>query len=74
MMSEPFFLLGMRATMNDGARDLVSAMLAMGYAAVLLVLGELYLDNRSKLPTILVKSQSYRSMPSTLRSPLALVP
>jgi hypothetical protein len=60
--------------MNDSVRDLVSALLAMGYAAVLLVLGELYIDHRSKLPTILVKSQSYRSMPAALRSPLALVP
>jgi hypothetical protein len=33
--------------MNDGARDLFSAMLAIGYAAVLLVLGELYITSKS---------------------------
>ena len=60
--------------MNYVTRDLVSALLAIGYAAVLLVLGELYIDHGLKLPTILVKSQSYRSMPSVLRTPLALVP
>ena len=38
--------------MND-ARDLVSAMLAIAYAAVLLVVGELYITSRSPdLPTI----------------------
>jgi hypothetical protein len=33
--------------MNDSVRDLVSALLAIGYAAVLLVLGELYITSRS---------------------------
>jgi hypothetical protein len=33
--------------MNDDARDLVSAMLATAYAAVLLVVGELYIISRS---------------------------
>jgi hypothetical protein len=32
---------------NDAVRDLVSALLAVGYAAVLLVLGELYITSRS---------------------------
>jgi hypothetical protein len=31
--------------MNDGARDLVSALLARLYAAVILVVGELYIVN-----------------------------
>jgi hypothetical protein len=39
--------IGMRETMNDGVRDLVSAMLAIGYAAVLLAIGELYITSRS---------------------------
>jgi hypothetical protein len=39
--------------MNYGAGDLVSASLAIGYAAVLLVLGELYITSRStELPAI----------------------
>jgi hypothetical protein len=33
--------------MNDSVRDLVSAMLAICYAAVLLMLGELYITSRS---------------------------
>jgi hypothetical protein len=33
--------------MNDSVRDLVNALLAIGYAAVLLVLGELYITSRS---------------------------
>jgi hypothetical protein len=45
--------------MNDGARDLVSALLAIVYAAVILVVGELYIVNRTtKLPTILVVPSS----------------
>ena len=41
--------------MNEGARNLVSALLAIVYAAVILVVGELYIINRTtKLPTILV--------------------
>jgi uncharacterized protein len=43
-------------TMNGDTRDLVSALLAMGYAAVLLVLGELYITGRSTdLPAISLK-------------------
>jgi hypothetical protein len=42
--------------MNDGVRDLVSAMLAICYAAVLLVLGELYITSRSaQLPAMYFK-------------------
>jgi hypothetical protein len=37
----------MRETMNDSVRDLVSALFAIGYAAVLLVLGDLYITSRS---------------------------
>jgi hypothetical protein len=33
--------------MNGMARDLISAMLAVGYAAILLALGELYINSRS---------------------------
>ena len=39
--------------MNDDVRDLVSAMLAISYAAVLLLLGELYITSRStEMPAI----------------------
>ena len=42
--------------MNGDSRDLVSALLAMGYAAVLLVLGELYITTRStELPAMSLK-------------------
>jgi hypothetical protein len=42
--------------MNDGVRDLVSAMLAIAYTAVLLVVGELYIASRStELPVISIK-------------------
>ena len=42
--------------MNDDARDLVSPILAIGYAAVLLALGELYITSRStELPAIYLK-------------------
>ena len=41
--------------MNDSVRDLVSALLAIAYATVILLVGELYIVNRStRLPTILV--------------------
>jgi hypothetical protein len=61
--------------MNGDVRDLVNAMLAIAYAAVLLVVGELYIVSRSRLPTIVVPQQSDRAMPATQqRSPLALVP
>jgi hypothetical protein len=63
--------------MNDDVRELVSAMLAIAYAAVLLALGELYITSRSTdLPAISLKQsvsvpQAFHAMP---RSPLALVP
>jgi hypothetical protein len=42
--------------MNDDVRDLVGAMLAIAYAAVLLVVGELYIKGRStELPAIFLK-------------------
>jgi len=48
--------------MNDDVRDLVSAMLAIGYAAVLLLLGELYITSRStEMPAISIKRSA--SMP-----------
>jgi hypothetical protein len=53
--------------MNDDARDLVSAMLAIGYAAVLLVLGELYITSRStELPAISIKQSG--SMPQAFHA------
>jgi hypothetical protein len=55
--------------MNDDARDLVSAMLAIAYAAVLLVVGELYIESRSQLPTTLLPPQSDHAAPATRRSP-----
>jgi hypothetical protein len=49
--------------MNDGARDLVSALLAIGYAAILLVLGELYITSRStKLPAIYLKQTGSQAL------------
>jgi hypothetical protein len=59
--------LGMRGTMYDDARDLVSAMLAIAYAAVLLVVGELYIESRSQLPTTLLPPQSDHAAPATRR-------
>jgi hypothetical protein len=48
--------IGMRRTMNGDFRDLVSALLAIGYAAVLLALGELHITSRStELPAISFK-------------------
>jgi hypothetical protein len=42
--------------MDDNIRDLVSALLAIGYAAVLMVLGELYITSRStEQPVIALK-------------------
>jgi hypothetical protein len=38
--------------MNDDLRDLVSAMLAIAYAAVTLVVGELYIGHRPNLPVL----------------------
>jgi hypothetical protein len=52
--------------MNDDVRDLVSAMLAIAYAAVLLVVGELYIESRSQLPA---PPQSDHAAPATRRSP-----
>jgi hypothetical protein len=48
--------------MNDGVRDLVSALLAIAYAAVILVVGELYI-------AILVKPQLSHATPATLPAP-----
>jgi hypothetical protein len=45
--------------MNGDTRDLVSAMLAIGYAAFLLMLGGLYITSRStKLPAISLKQSA----------------
>ena len=54
--------------MNDDARDLVSAMLAIAYAAVLLVVGELYITSRStELPAISIKQGA--SVPQAFHAP-----
>ena len=56
--------------MNDDVRDLVSAVLAIAYAAVLLVLGEMYITNRStELPAISLKQsasvpQAFHAIPA----------
>jgi hypothetical protein len=56
--------------MNDDVRDLVSAMLTIAYAAVLLVIGELYITSRStELPTISIKQsapvpQAFHAIPA----------
>jgi hypothetical protein len=50
--------------MNDGVRDLVSAMLAIVYTAVLLVVGELYIASTTELPVISIKRSV--SMPQAL--------
>jgi hypothetical protein len=50
--------------MNDGVRDLVSAMLAIVYTAVLLVVGELYIASTTELPVISIKRSG--SMPQAL--------
>jgi hypothetical protein len=56
--------------MNDDVRNLVSAMLAIAYAAVLLVLRELYITNRSRdLPAISIKQsasvpQAFHAIPA----------
>jgi hypothetical protein len=53
--------------MNDGTNDLVGAMLAIAYAAVLLVLGELYITSRStELPAIYIKQSV--SMPQAFHA------
>ena len=55
----PFSVWGM---MNGDTRDLVSAMLAIGYAAFLLMLGELYITSRStELPAISLKQSGSMS-------------
>jgi hypothetical protein len=65
--------LGMRGTMNDDARDLVSAMLAIAYAAVLLVVGELYIISRStELPAISIKQRA--SVPQAFHATPAAAP
>jgi hypothetical protein len=55
--------------MNDDVPDLVSAMFTIVYAAVLLVVGELYTESRSQLPTTLLPPQSDHAAPATRRSP-----
>jgi hypothetical protein len=51
--------------MNDSVRDLVSALLAIGDAAVLLVLGELYITSRStEWPAISLKQSGSVSQAS----------
>ena len=60
--------------MNDEARDLVSAMLARAYAAVLLVVGELYITRRSpELPAIAAIRHS-NSLPQTFHGPPGVAP
>jgi hypothetical protein len=55
--------------MKEELRDLVGAMLAIAYAAVLLVVGELYIESRSQLPTILAPPLSDHATPAARRSP-----
>ena len=52
--------------MHDDVRDLVSAMLAIAYTAILLVAGELYIESRSQLPA---PPQSDHAALGTRRSP-----
>ena len=53
--------------MNGDFRDLVSALLAIGYAAVLLALGELHITNRStELPAISFKQSGSVALSSIL--------
>jgi hypothetical protein len=50
--------------MNDDDGELVSAMLAIAFAVVILVVGELYIVNRStELPTILVPQRQLDHAP-----------
>jgi hypothetical protein len=59
--------------MNDDARDLVSAMLAIAYAAVLLVVGELYITSRSPdLPAISIRHSN--SLPQALQGTPGVAP
>jgi hypothetical protein len=59
--------------MNGDVRDLVSAMLAIAYAAVLLVVGELYITSRStELPAISIKPSA--SVPQAFRAVPAAAP
>jgi hypothetical protein len=56
--------------MNDDVRELVSAMLlTIAYTVVLLVVGELYIESRSQLPTILAPPLSDHTTPAARRSP-----
>jgi hypothetical protein len=49
----------MMGTMNDAARDFISAMLAIAYVAVLLVFGELYITSRStEFPAVSIKQSA----------------
>jgi hypothetical protein len=57
--------------MNDDVRDLVSAMLAIVYAAVLLVVGELYITSRTtELPSI----KQSASVPQAFHATPAIAP
>jgi hypothetical protein len=60
--------------MNDDVRDLVSAMLAIAYAAVLLAVGELYITSRSPqlLPAITAKGSA--SLPQALHAAPRVAP
>ena len=59
--------------MNDDARDLVSAMLAIAYAAVLLVVGELYITSRStEFPAVSIKQSV--SVPQAFHATPAAAP
>ena len=54
--------IGLRGTMKGDTRDLVSAMVAIGYTAFLLMLGELYITSRStELPAISLKQSGSMS-------------
>jgi hypothetical protein len=50
--------------MNDDDGELVRAMLAIAFAAVILVVGELYIVNKpTELPTILLPQQQLDRAP-----------
>jgi hypothetical protein len=59
--------------MDNDARDLVSAMLAIAYAAVLLVVGELYITNRSpQFPAISTRQSA--SLPQAFHGTAGVAP
>ena len=59
--------LDVRHTMNDDVRELVNAMLAIAYAAVLLVLGELYITSRSTELPVFPSSKACRCRRRSMR-------